>query len=77
MIKYSLKTKEEITKFIRIARLYPGLIIDMSFGKYTVDGKSFLGVQSLMGHEVIVNAIGKDETVEMFYEDLRKVISNG
>ena len=77
MIKYNLETEEQIKEFMRIVHLYPALIIDVSFGKYTVDGKSFLGVQSLMGHEVIVNAIGKDETVEMFYEDLRKVISNG
>ena len=77
MIKYNLETEEQIKEFMRIVHLYPALIIDVSFGKYTVDGKYFLGVQSLMGHEVIVNAIGKDETVEMFYEDLRKVISNG
>lgn len=71
-VKFNLKDIESIAWLVDTCKKYPGLEIDVVYGSYTVDGRSFLGVSSLVGKEVTVNVVmGRKETTKDFYKEIK------
>lgn len=70
-MKLNLKDIDTVVWFADLCKKYPGIEIDVSYGNHTVDGRSFLGVSSLIGKEVAVNVVvGRKETIEDFYKEI-------
>lgn len=51
MLSYNIKTFDDAEKLVRLCRSYQD-DIDVLHGRYIIDGKSSLGVLSLVGHVV-------------------------
>ena len=58
-----LNTIEEVKKFVELANKYP-FDIDLSYGKYTVNGKSIMGIFSLELSKTLVMQAECEETDE-------------
>lgn len=72
-VDYELTTIEDVDKLVSLCKKYPGLEVDVCCGSYSVDGRSYLGVASIVGRKVKVKAIGKEETVVSFYGEVRSI----
>ena len=72
MISYCLRNTESAAKLSNICQEYKDdLVIDVKCGHYIVDGASFLGVASLIGHIVEVLPFGTDdEIVKRFLKEI-------
>ena len=51
MISYYLSSSDDAERLVTLCRKYDN-DIDVVYQRYTVDGKSILGVMSLIGHTV-------------------------
>lgn len=75
MINYNLDSVQSAEKLIRLCEKYrDDTEVDVSYGRQTVDGRSLLGVMSLIGHFVTVRPVTNDSDVaERFSEDLERI----
>ena len=75
MLSFNINSKESAEKLIRLCEKYrDDTEIDVICGRQTVDGRSLLGVMSLIGHFVTVKPQTDDmQIVERFGEDLEKI----
>ena len=75
MLSFNLNSKESAEKLIRLCEKYrDDAEVDVICGRQTVDGRSLLGVISLIGHFVTVKPNGKDENaVQRFSDELERI----
>lgn len=75
MLSFNLDSRESAEKLIRLCEKYrDDTEIDVICGRQTVDGRSLLGVMSLIGHFVTVKPQTYDKSVmERFGEDLERI----
>lgn len=75
MLSFNLDSKESAEKLIRLCEKYrDDTEVDVICGRQTVDGRSLLGVVSLIGHFVTVKPQTNDKSVmERFGEDLERI----
>lgn len=75
MLSFNIDSKESAKKLIRLCEKYrDDTEIDVICGRQTVDGRSLLGVMSLIGHFVTVKPQTDDESVlERFSKDLEMI----
>lgn len=75
MLSFNIDSRESAEKLIRLCEKYrDDTEIDVICGRQTVDGRSLLGVMSLIGHFVTVKPQTDDmQIVERFGEDLEKI----
>lgn len=75
MLSFNLDSKESAEKLIRLCEKYrDDTEVDVICGRQTVDGRSLLGVISLIGHFVTVKPQTDDKSiVERFSEDLERI----
>lgn len=75
MLSFNIDSKESAEKLIRLCEKYrDDTEVDVICGRQTVDGKSLLGVMSLIGHFVTVKPQTDDKSiVERFGEDLERI----
>lgn len=75
MLSFNIDSKESAEKLIRLCEKYrDDTEVDVTCGRQTVDGRSLLGVMSLIGHFVTVNPLTNDSDVaERFSEDLERI----
>lgn len=75
MLSFNLDSKESAEKLIRLCEKYrDDAEVDVICGRQTVDGRSLLGVISLIGHFVTVKPQTDDKSiVDRFGEDLEKI----
>ena len=75
MLSFNIDSKESAEKLIRLCEKYrDDTEIDVICGRQTVDGRSLLGVISLIGHFVTVKPQTDDKNiVERFSEDLERI----
>lgn len=75
MLSFNIDSKESAEKLIRLCEKYrDDTEIDVICGRQTVDGRSLLGVISLIGHFVTVKPQTDDKSVvERFSEDLERI----
>lgn len=75
MLSFNIDSRESAEKLIRICEKYrDDTEVDVICGRQTVDGRSLLGVMSLIGHFVTVKPQTDDKSiVERFSEDLERV----
>lgn len=74
MLSYNLGSMESAEKLVRLCEKYrDDTEIDVICGRQTVDGRSLLGVMSLIGHFVTVKPQTDDKKlVEQFGKELEK-----
>lgn len=75
MLSFNIDSKESAEKLIRLCEKYrDDTGIDVICGRQTVDGRSLLGVISLIGHFVTLKPQTDDKSiVERFSEDLERI----
>lgn len=75
MLSFNIDSKESAEKLIRLCEKYrDDTEIDVICGRQTVDGRSLLGVMSLIGHFVTVKPQTDDKSVvDRFSEDLERI----
>ena len=75
MLSFNIDSKESAEKLIRLCEKYrDDTETDVICGRQTVDGRSLLGVISLIGHFVTVKPQTDDKSVvERFSEDLERI----
>lgn len=75
MLSFNLNSKESAENLIRLCEKYhDSMEVDVICGRQTVDGRSLLGVISLIGHFVTVKPQTDDKSiVERFGEDLERI----
>lgn len=75
MLSFNIDSKESAEKLIRLCEKYrDDTEVDVICGRQTVDGRSLLGVISLIGHFVTVKPQTDDKSiVERFSEDLERI----
>lgn len=75
MLSFNIDSKESAEKLIRLCEKYrDDTEVDVICGRQTVDGRSLLGVISLIGHFVTVKPQTDDKSVmERFVEDLERI----
>ena len=75
MLSFNIDSKESAEKLIRLCEKYrDNTEIDVICGRQTVDGRSLLGVMSLIGNFVTVRPVTNDSDVaERFSEDLERI----
>lgn len=77
MLNYNLDSVQSAERLVRLCEKYRDdmeLDIDVTHGRQTVDGRSLLGVISLIGHFVTVKPQTDDKSIaERFSEDLERI----
>lgn len=75
MLSFNIDSRESAEKLIRLCEKYrDDTEVDVTCGRQTVDGRSLLGVMSLIGHFVTVKPQTDDKNiVERFSEDLDRI----
>lgn len=74
MISYNLDTIESVKKLVNICDKYKENI-DVVYGRQIIDGKSIMGIASLIGHIVGIEIITDDYNVkEMFRKEFKNEI---
>lgn len=75
MLSFNIDSRESAEKLIRLCEEYrDDTEVDVICGRQTVDGRSLLGVISLIGHFVTVKPQTDDKNiVERFSEDLERI----
>lgn len=75
MIVFKIETLTDAQNLVNICNKYP-FNIDIIYSTQTVDGKSILGVSSLLGNYVSVIPITDDEDAVIKFENDIKPISH-
>ena len=72
MLSFNLDSKESAEKLIRLCEKYrDDTEVDVICGRQTVDGRSLLGVMSLIGHFVTVKPqTDNEDVINKFSDDL-------
>lgn len=75
MLSYNLDNFEAASRFLRMCEKYNDQMeIDLTWGRYTVNAFSILGVHSLIGHIVTVVPQTQDEDLIFLFErDLKEI----
>lgn len=74
MAAYNIRTFEDAQNLVKLCDKYSKeLTIDVIHGRYMVDGCSALGVMSLVGNIVTVEAEGNEEAKDEFYAELKNM----
>lgn len=75
MIFIKLDTLDTASNLTRVCEKYKGdMSIDVLYGRYIVDGRSILGVTSLLGNIVRIDPITCDhELIEDFTKEVKKI----
>lgn len=75
MLNYNIDSVQSAEKLIRLCEKYrDDTEFDVTCGRQTVDGRSLLGVMSLIGHFVTVKPQTDDKSIaERFSEDLERI----
>lgn len=75
MLSFNIDSRESAEKLIRLCEKYrDDTEVDVICGRQTVDGRSLLGVMSLIGHFVTVKPQTDDKSiVDRFGEDLERI----
>lgn len=68
MIAYNIKNEKEMLKLVNICNKY-NEDINVYYQKQIIDGKSVLGVASLMGHIVGVEIETDDEKIKSKFKE--------
>lgn len=77
MLNCKLENEKDVKKLVRLCEEFKE-DIDVVYGRYTIDAKSFLGVISLAGHTVSVHISTDDKSVKKeFEEKFNRVITQG
>ena len=73
MVSIKLENFEDVNKLVNFCHKY-SCDIDVSCGRYVVDGKSVMGVSSLVGNKVniIIHSVTTEEKIE-FEERILKL----
>lgn len=57
-LKIVFQTIEDVERYVKIVSMYEDVSIDISYGKYLVDGKSLLGILSMgLNKELEINIL--------------------
>ena len=72
MLSFNIDSKESAEKLIRLCEKYrDDTEVDVICGRQTVDGRSLLGVMSLIGHFVTVKPeTDNEDVINKFSDDL-------
>lgn len=72
MLSFNLDSRESAEKLIRLCEKYrDDTEVDVICGRQTVDGRSLLGVMSLIGHFVTVKPqTDNEDVINKFSDDL-------
>lgn len=75
MVYYFIQDIESAKKLVSICEKYEDADVDVFYGRQIIDGKSILGVMSLMGRMVSikVNSSNKDDEKE-FEEEINNAV---
>lgn len=75
MLSFNIDSRESAEKLIHLCEKYrDDTEVDVICGRQTVDGRSLLGVMSLIGHFVTVRPVTNDSDVaERFSEELEGI----
>lgn len=63
MISYYIGSSDNAGRLVRLCRKYD-FDIDIMYGRYIIDGKSILGVMSLVGNTVGIDLMTYDENIK-------------
>lgn len=63
MISYYIGSSDNAERLVRLCRKYD-FDIDIMYGRYIIDGKSILGVMSLVGNTVGIDLMTYDENIK-------------
>lgn len=66
MANFNLRSFEDATVLVNLCNKYKN--VDVTYGRYTIDGCSYLAVASLIGKIVGVQIITEDKEVESAFE---------
>lgn len=73
MVSYLIKDENSAKKLVNICEKYENSDIDVIYGRQIIDGKSILGVMSLMGRMVTVK-INNEEEEKSFEEEIDNAV---
>lgn len=74
MVSYFIKDVDSAKKLVSVCEKYEEAEIDVIYGRQIIDGKSILGVMSLMGRMVSLKVNSRNEDDE---ENFEKEINSG
>lgn len=69
MVSYFIQDVESAKKLVLICEKYENADIDVLYGRQIIDGKSILGVMSLMGRMVSLKVNSANEDDEKNFEE--------
>lgn len=69
MVSYFIKDEYSAKKLVSICEKYEDAEIDVIYGRQIIDGKSILGVMSLMGRMVSLKVNSRNEDDENNFEE--------
>lgn len=73
MISYLIKDEKSAKKLVNICEKYEDSDIDVIYGRQIIDGKSILGVMSLMGRMVTIK-INNEENEKEFEKEINDAV---
>lgn len=69
MVSYFIQDIESAKKLVSICEKYEDADVDVIYGRQIIDGKSILGVMSLMGRMVSLKVNSRNEDDENDFEE--------
>lgn len=69
MVSYFIKDVDSAKKLVSVCEKYKDADIDVIYGRQVIDGKSVLGVMSLMGRMVSLKVNSRNEDDENDFEE--------
>lgn len=69
MVSYFIKDVDSAKKLVSVCEKYEEAEIDAIYGRQIIDGKSILGVMSLMGRMVSLKVNSRNEDDEKNFEE--------
>lgn len=69
MVSYFIKDVDSAKKLVSVCEKYEEAEIDVIYGRQIIDGKSILGVMSLMGKMVSLKVNSRNEDDENDFEE--------
>lgn len=69
MVSYFIKDVDSAKKLVSVCEKYEEAEIDVIYGRQIIDGKSILGVMSLMGRMVSLKVNSRNENDEKNFEE--------
>ena len=75
MLNFNIDSRESAEKLIRLCEKYRGIAeVDVVCGRQTIDGRSLLGVMSLVGNFVTINPLTENEDIlNQLSEDIERI----